>query len=308
MKKGGLYLCILVVLLSSVYGLKVFPTQTDLGSSFYEDQSFVLTVVNDGPRVEDIVMQTELESLYLDKYVVVEPKEFRLEQAEKKNILLHTTFPKNLSPEQHWYKIRPLSQYTTGEVSTFTFKIDGVQKHDLQLLDVDLNENSIPLVADFTFANKGNVIARVQPKVKISGPQGIIEEKSYEARYMVMPFSTEKLSVFIDTISLESGNYTFEFSAAYSGRQTNLLQESISLSVEERKQKKSSTWWWYLLLVPIAALVYRYRKYLSTDTYKQMGRVSNIETRVKNVEQEIDSIATAANNLTDRIEHGRQDR
>jgi hypothetical protein len=197
-----------ILIVPTGFSLKVFPTLTELADNYKEEQSFILTILNDGARTEDINLVIDDDSFYLKDYVRIEPSKFTLKSNTKQNVQITLSFPDNLSPERHRLVLVPKSSQSIGEKTVYTFTVPGIARPDLRIDRIDVKEINEGMFA-FTLVldNKGNVIGRANPLIEIYNGSKKIAEMNYPSNIMVMPFSLYNITILYDTSSLPDGKY-----------------------------------------------------------------------------------------------------
>ncbi len=240
LKKGGIFrfnivfiLLAFLVLASPALGLKVFPTLTELGENYHKKQSFILTVLNDGPKTEDVAITIKPDSYYLEDYVTIEPKGFILKPNSKQNVQLTTFFPKNLSPEKHKLNLHAAGKGSSGEECSYTFTVPGIAKPNLKVDDIYIDDIAADesLIINVVLDNLGNVIARARPVVEIRNESGVLGELNYESVIMVMPFEKYNLSLMYDTSSFGEGDFSVDVAFLYNGGlETNKISKGFSIT------------------------------------------------------------------------------
>jgi hypothetical protein len=315
-KKGGfcivfiVMIMIIILLSSSSFSLKVFPTLTDLGENYDKEQSFILTILNDGPRAEDITMTVDAYSWYLKDYVKIEPESFNLKSNLKQNIQVTTRFPSNLSPEKHRLVLIPLSENTLGEKTIYVFNVPGTPRPDLRIAELDVKDvNQGELIAFNLFLdNKGNVIGRAVPIIEIYNGTEKIGEMKYEAEIMVMPFDTYNLTLLYDSSSLGIGHYSAKSVFLYNENlKTNDAEKSFKVLSESSKMKGSLSAYFneirfYIIFSVIIILIiliikpeylkssFNSIKSIGLKNRKYLGKLANIEKRQKSLDKEVSEL------------------
>ncbi|MGM5488140.1 MAG: hypothetical protein ACQESG_04285, partial [Nanobdellota archaeon] len=184
---------LLLLLISSVWAIKVFPEDKEL-DSYEGEQTHVITYLNDGPKAENIVLEISDDTDYLEDHVNIEPYQFVLEPNQKKNVKILTNFPRNLSPERHWLKIAT----ENCEDFVLSFDVDGIAQPNLILSGISLSDTN-PLAIEIELENTGNVIARTKPLIEVYNDTSKQDTIIYESELMIMPFSSEVVSLMYDT-------------------------------------------------------------------------------------------------------------
>ncbi len=233
------YLFVAALLLSNVaYALKIFPTLTDLGEKYEEEQSFILTVLNDGPGTEELTLTIDPESYYLEDYVKIEPKRFTLKSNAKKNIQITTNFPGNLSPEKHSLVILPMTKDGMDERTVYSFKVPGIARPDLRISKFNLDKKKDNIILEIELNNLGNVIGRASPVLKIYNSTEEIDVFNYESRIIVMPFSKYNLTLMYDSTDLPKGDYTAELFFNYNENMKTNSKETV-IEISDNKNRAS---------------------------------------------------------------------
>lgn len=227
------FLLVAALLIPCASAIKIFPTLTALGENYAAEQSFILTVLNDGAAAEKVIMKTDPESYYLMEYVKIEPQEFTLKSNSKKNVQITTDFPEDLSPEKHRLVIQPMTEDEIGEQAVYTFTVPGIARPDLRLSDISLDHGDESFTLDVELQNMGNVIARASPDIQVMNGSEVLDELEYESRIMVMPFEKYNLSLLYDTTGLGAGDYELRVGFRYNDNlKTNQLSADFSVMQE----------------------------------------------------------------------------
>lgn len=256
-----LVIALLVLVFSSgtALGLKVFPTKTDLGDKFYDKQSFIFTVLNDGPKAQQVSIGIDRDSYYLEEYVKIEPETFVLKPNSKKNIQLTTYFPRNLSPEEHNLILQPLSNSEEGDTTSYVFTVPGVAKPGLDIESVSISDISVgeSLVLNVLLDNVGNVIARGNAEVIITNESGEVGRLSYNSKVLVMPFSLYNLTLLYDASNLAPGRYNADVLFTFNGGlTTNKVTEKFYVGSDGDVKKGGFSFPWETLMYGFGGIVF----------------------------------------------------
>jgi hypothetical protein len=295
--RKGVYLVIFLILLSSSsFALKVFPTLTKLGDDYYNKHSFILTILNDEPNSKRVILTIDPDSYYLKDYVEIEPSDFMLESNSKINVQVTTRFPKDLSPELHQLIIKPLSQDSEGEKTVYEFKVPGIAKPNLQFESFSVKD--IPegdsLILNITLNNKGNVIAKAYPHIFIYDTgNNIIDELKYKSKVLVMPFKKYVFDLRYDASNLVVGNYKAKLEFDYNGNlKTSDLEQNFKV-IGSNTNKSFSFSSGFLIkigaliafLLAIASFVlFPGKKTNKTDRFKYLDkRISKLDKEVNDL-------------------------
>lgn len=243
-KRFNLVVFMLVVLLiPSSLALIILPENTEIAGDYSEPRSFVITVINDGFKVENIELSIDQYSTYLSPYVDISPRRFSLAPNEKSNIQLLTKFPRNLSPEVHTLKLYPRTASEIGPSAEYYFTVPGNPNPNLEVseIKVDNIKEEDPLLLRIELNNKGNVIAMATPKIEILYNNTIKETINYKSAVQVMPKSRYTLNIRHDNTLLK-GDYEIKATFDYnSGLITNTARQGFIVTTEEIKKETDYT-------------------------------------------------------------------
>jgi len=81
--------------------------------------------------------------------------------------------------------------------------------------------------------NKGNIIARITPKIAIMKQDKKISSIGSKAGILIMPYSDYNISIAFDSTNLSSGDYTAVAKIAYNSRETD--EKTLSFHVDKAK-------------------------------------------------------------------------
>lgn len=252
------YVIVLLICISPSYALKVFPTITELGDSYSNRQSFILTVLNDGPKTEDIILMLDPDSSYMQSYVSIDPVSFSIKSNGKQNVRISTSFPKNLSPETHQVVIIPMTSDGAQEQAVYSFSVPGIAKPNLEIADITIENigSDDGLVISIQLNNLGNVIARGVPHLSVMNGSKEMGSLRYESKVMVMPFNKYNISLMYDVSDLAPGNYTARLYFQYNNNLTTPpFEKDFEIRSQQQKSERSFQWLWFLLVIPIGGLV-----------------------------------------------------
>jgi len=297
-------LAILVLSTFSVSALTIVPSMTNIEDDYSKRHDFVITVVNDGAKFENIHMTVDPYSSYLSRYITIEPKSFTLLANEKKNIQLSTRFPKNLSPEKHDLLITAFTEDGGGPATIYSFKVDGTPIHNLRIDDVIFENvsNKESLYITLVLDNRGNVIARSYPTVEFMQDGEVIDTIQYKSLTMLLPGEQMNLTLGYDSSTLNPGIYTIHTELSYSGdHKTNQVKKS--LEIDEKTQKIESEgiigfikeniyFIIFLIIVAVGSrILYAERKTLfERHLEKTYGEHGDIETRIDKIDVSIKAL------------------
>jgi hypothetical protein len=218
------------------FGIKVYPTKTDLGEDYYNKQTLVLTLLNDEPGTKEVNIYLSPDSQYLAKYVKFEKTNVVLKTNSKYNLQMDIYFEKDMSPEKHVFEVIALTDDFEEAKSTFEFTVPGVANPNLNIDNMEVEdifyEDSVYLHINLN--NSGNVIARAKPKILIFNSTDKVGELNYQENIMIMPEETYNLSLMYDTSNFPVGKYQVEILMNYNG---NLTTNSVTKVFEILKPK-----------------------------------------------------------------------
>ncbi|MCA9477944.1 MAG: hypothetical protein KC535_02240 [Nanoarchaeota archaeon] len=183
--------------------------QTDISESYTAEQTTVITLLNDQPRSQNVIIQIAPDSQYLLAYLDIEDTTLTLIPGEKKNVLLNTYFPEEgLSPETHYIDIIARSDDDRSVARTqVVFTVPGTATPHLNILSESFNLNSQEKTIGLDLENDGNVILRPQINIIISQGTETIKTINYKTPLQILPGEVYPLNLRIDTTSLQEGNY-----------------------------------------------------------------------------------------------------
>jgi len=314
MLEGSLRFGLLAILMiTTVSALTIVPSMTNIEDDYSKRHDFVITVVNDGAKFENIRMTVDPYSTYLSKYITIEPKSFTLLANEKKNIQLSTRFPKNLSPEKHDLLITAFTEDGTGPSSIYSFTVEGTPIHNLRIDDVlfDNVSNKESLYITLSLDNRGNVIARSYPTVEFISNGEIVDTIQYKSLTMLLPGKKMNLTLGYDSSTLDPGIYTIHTELKYSGdHQTNKIQKSLEIKEKTSRDesigiigfiKDNMFFIIFLVIVAIGSrILYAERKTLfERHLEKTYGEHGNIEARMDKIDV---SVKTLVDDIHDFVE------
>jgi hypothetical protein len=293
----------LLLVSTSASAIKIFPTLTELGENYDVEQSFILTVLNDGPKAEEITLTIDPESYYLADFVTIEPDRFTLKSNSKKNIQITTSFPKNLSPEKHRLIIQPFTDDDEGERTVYSFKVPGIARPDLRIEAISGELDGGSLIFSVMLNNMGNVIGRASPRLSISNGSAEADSMQYESRIMVMPYQKENLTLLYDTSDLPAGDYKATLVFDYNDNlKTN--EDSLEFNIDTRSNRSSGGVLSFFnafkyplfIIIIIILLVFsikpEYLKMLRPESVpsdypkETIARLNRTETRIRDLEQQ----------------------
>ncbi len=247
-----------IIFLPQSFSLATFPSQTEI-NDFSKSQTFIMTVLNDGPKTEEITVTVDPYSFYLSNYVKITPKSFKLAPNSRKNIELDMQFPSSLSPEKHTLAIVPMTKDSVGEKSDYFFTVPGIARHDLRLIDVSANNISVDesLFLDIVLNNRGNVIARATPRIEIYNDSGLVDELEYQSKIMVMPQSKYNISLRHEFFEPIAGKYRAKAHFEYTDNSidTNTV-EAVFYILEEKEQEYKTSFNYHLLSIAGIILIF----------------------------------------------------
>ena len=296
------YAVIILLFIPVAAGFKVFPTATELGETYANEQSFILSIVNDGPTIEQVTMVVDPDGDYLESYVTIDEPEFIIKPNEKKNIRLTMAFPKNLSPEIHVYRITPMSERVMGESSEYSFYVDGIPRPDLRVGSVEFADIGFeqPLFLELNLENKGNVIARGYPQIEIIQNGTIVSTMQYQSRLRVMPFSTLDISLMHDTSDIPPGEYVVRMRMLYNDDlTTDDYERPLKIHEEEVREQSSFSLTPILMgigivLILVLVLV-KFFKGQDQDTVRLMRRLHLAERELDSLVHQTDRFISESN-------------
>ncbi len=290
---------LLLLLISSAWGIKVFPEDKEL-DSYEGEKTHVITYLNDGPKAENIVLEISDDTNYLEDYVTIEPYQFVLEPNQKKNVKIMTSFPRNLSPEKHWLHV----ESTVGEDFTLSFEVPGVSRPDLRIADMDISKTN-PIAIHVELENAGNVIARTKPLIEVYNDTRKIDTIIYESEIMVLPFASKTISLMYDTSGLENEKYYLNATFSYNdGLFTNTLRKDFNIKQDGMVKASDSFDFWYLgagafLVILFFILKPEYLRifFLSKEDKAYRRRLIALEKRQNRMKHEVDHLVKKTNDF-----------
>ncbi len=302
-RRGIISLALFLIVFSMpISALTTFPTSTEI-DNHDKEQTLVLTILNDGPRTEQIRMIFDPYSSYLMEYVTLEPAMFNLSPNSRKNVELTFRFPQDLSPETHTLILTPVTDKDMGTSSTFSFTVPGVAKHDLEIESVTAEDimTDESLIIDLALYNRGNVIARAYPKIEIWNDTELIDMIEYKSMVMIMPYSRYDLSLRHDFLNPIPGNFTIQTTVSYNDRQleTGLTSTTFSIISEEVESAESFGWAYLLfgagVLVIVLFIIFQFHS--PSEGINKERRIILLKKKIILLEKELSGMVKETENF-----------
>lgn len=208
----GVSLLVVLLTLNFASGLLFLQDQTDISESYTAEQTTIITLLNDQPRSQNIIIQVAPSSQYLLSYIDIEDTTLTLIPGEKKNVLINTQIEEGiLSPETHIIELIARSDDDKSIAKTkIIFSVEGVAKPNLEIISEEYDLDNAEKILSFELENSGNIIMRPRPEIQIKKDNINIKNIEYKTPIQIMPGRTYPLSMRLDTSSIEEGTYTVQ--------------------------------------------------------------------------------------------------
>ncbi len=296
-----------MLFLHAAAALSTYPTIQEI-EDYRISQSLVMTVLNDGPKTEEVTVMIDPYSQYLAGYITIDPQSFKIAPNSRRNIEISMDFPKDLSPEKHTLTLVPVSKGTKGQRAEFYFTVPGTAKHDFRIASVVVDNITTDdsLLVDIVLNNLGNVIARAFPVIEIYNSSGLFDEIEYKSMVMVMPYSKYNLSIRHDLLDGIPGEYKVLTRFRYADDQllTRTDEKYFTITQEASIAKEASNYWLIGLAGAILILLFFAIKanffsrmidmlyFRQMEDYKESEkkRTARLKLKIKRLEREMASL------------------
>lgn len=297
--KRGIVVSLLVVLLSFSFaeGLLFLQDQTIISETYTSEQTTIITLLNDQPRSQNILIQLSPQSEYLSKYLELEDTAITLIPGEKKNILLNTALPEEgLSPEKHIIELIAKSDDDKSVAKTkIFFNVPGIAKPQLEIGEEEFNLDKEEKTILVELKNTGNVIMRPQPNIIISKGKETVKEIEYKTPIQIMPQESYLLHMRIDTSSLEPALY--ELDVTFTDRdhielntKTNTFEVKSEYEETTTKQNFTTPLIIISILIILGGALYVVNKQLKKQEDPLTIKLAQLEKREKKLEKELQKL------------------
>lgn len=242
--KGRVIFGILVVLLCSLpsaYALSFLQQTTDITDTYDYEQTIVITILNDEPEVKNILITVSPQSYYLSEYITIENDRITLSSGEKRNILVKTNFPSNLSPETHELILIAQDDEKKSTAKTIiSFDIDGIASPAFTLSNQHTEQKDKEIIITTTLANEGNVIIRTTPHIQVNKDSTNIKSIDYKQPIVILPGKSYPLTLRLETTTLKPD--TYNIFAEFTSLNTPPVQtDPFETTVESTSSKSTKT-------------------------------------------------------------------
>lgn len=289
---------ILIVLSSSSYALNFLQNNIDISDTYIHEQTIVITLENTNPNTENILLQFDEYSEYLIPYIELNNRKITLSPNEKRNILLKTNFPSDLSPEKHNIVLYASSLTTQANVNTtISFKVNGQASPSYKIDDASFRNEQNSISCNMEIKNTGNIILYISPKIVIEQNGSIVKSIPYKHQFQIMPKKTENIILRQDKYNLEDGNYIFyiELNDPQAGKQiTNKIPITIKKGTSSKSIKDESHVYSLFGLTALATIVF----FL---IHRTKNPLDNLEQREKNISKEIRKLSKETNKFAKSV-------
>lgn len=214
------YLLILIIISFTVAAIEISPLRAKVNQVSYDHPyTFFLTVINEENLAHGMEMTVGFNSQYLKDDVTFEPKLFRLQPRETKNVKVSFTISDDLPVGEQVLEILPLIDGTIpGQTFMLDFTIEGTPEALLELDSFKVHgENAEePVYFNVTITNRGNTLEKIAPKFSIYSLDTLVDLRNYEQPVYILPGEQKNFFYFYDPAKLSPGTYRIDGKIPYS--------------------------------------------------------------------------------------------
>ncbi len=236
---------VFVLFVPLVSAIELSPLKAKVNQvNFDHPYTFFITVINEENTAHGIEMLVSSDGTYLEPYVVFEPKLFRLQPRETKNVKVTFNLNEQLPKGEQSLPILPLIDGATrGQAFTLDFTIPGTLNPKVELIDFKTHSTDInaPVYFNLTFKNTGNTFEKISPKFTIYQFETVVDIRSYEQPISLLPSEEKNIFYFYDPAKLTPDTYRLDVNIPL---KDSTLKASVPLLLHSSDENADSPHLW----------------------------------------------------------------